>query len=125
MKRTMIAAALLLAAAARAEATSLDTYRDLIRPHGHARSDAVFDAALNACYAQTGASRFRADPPAFRQCMLGRGYRWKSVRNVPEPRTRVSEPDTSYHPPDSPPFELPPPPPTVSVDPLTGEVHVQ
>jgi len=55
-----------------------DTYYDLVRPHGHPRSDAVFEADLNACYAQTGASRTQRDTPAFRTCMLGRRWRWQS-----------------------------------------------
>jgi hypothetical protein len=123
MNRTVIAAALLLAATAGARATSLDNYRDLIRPHGHARSDAVFDTALDACYAATGASRFRPDTPAFKRCMLGRGYRWKSVQHLPEPRARASEP--SYQPDPSP---VEPPqvvPPTLVIDPMTGEVLAQ
>jgi len=98
MKRTVISAALLLAATAGAQAVSLDTWRDLIRPHGHPRSEAVFQAALDACYAQTGASRYRAATPAFKQCMLGRSYRWKSVQYLPEPRTRVSRPSYSSEP---------------------------
>jgi hypothetical protein len=123
LKRTVITAVLLLAATAGAQAVSLDTYRDLIRPHGHPRSDVVFQAALDACYGATGASRFRPDTPAFRQCMLGRGYRWRSMRDLPEPRTRVSKPDTSYEPEPPPPVESPP---VVipRIDPITGEVFL-
>jgi hypothetical protein len=38
----------------------------------------VFEADLNACYAQTGASRTQRDRPAFKMCMLGRRWRWQS-----------------------------------------------
>jgi len=55
----------------------MEHYRDLIRPHGHHRSAAVFQAKLNACYKQTGASRFRDDTPAFKKCMLSRGFKWQ------------------------------------------------
>jgi hypothetical protein len=55
-----------------------DNYHDLVRPHGQARSDAAFDADLDACYAQTGASRSQPDTPAFKTCMLGRRWRWQS-----------------------------------------------
>jgi hypothetical protein len=41
------------------------TYHDLVRPNGKPRSDAVFQADINFCYAQTGASRDR-DTPAFK-----------------------------------------------------------
>jgi hypothetical protein len=114
-----------LGTVAGAHATSLDNYRDLIRPHGQKRSDAVFQATLDACYAQTGASRFHADTPAFKQCMLGRGFRWTWVRNVPEPRARASEPDTSYDPGPTVVDSPPPPSPTLTIHPLTGEVLAQ
>jgi hypothetical protein len=123
----MIVAALVLAATAGAQARSLDNYRDLIRPHGQPRSDAVFNGNLDACYATTGASRYRSDSPAFKNCMLGRGYRWLSVQQVPEPRTRYSQP--SYEPEPPPAFEPPPTmpePPTIpgpTYDPITGQIN--
>ena len=58
-----------------------DNYRDLVRPHGQARSDAAFDADLNACYAQTGASRTQRDTPAFKTCMFARRWRWLPQRS--------------------------------------------
>jgi hypothetical protein len=83
MKCAIVACALLLAGTFAAQAYhSEDTYYDLVRPNGQPRSDAVFDADLNFCYAQTGASRFDSDTPAFKQCMLGRQWRWQSVRTV-------------------------------------------
>jgi hypothetical protein len=70
----------LMCGTAGAYAASNDTYYDLVRPNGQPRSDAVFNADLNACYGQTGASRYGPDTPAFKQCMLGRKWRWESVR---------------------------------------------
>lgn len=85
MKRAIITAIFLFSGALNAAATPEDTYYDLIRPNGHPRSDAVFQADLEACYNQTGADRTRRDTPAFKKCMLGRGNRWMSTRNVPTP----------------------------------------
>jgi hypothetical protein len=77
MKRAVIACALLLVGTSAAQAWHYDnTYYDLVRPHGKPRSDAIFQSNLDACYNQTGADRFEPDPPAFRQCMLARGYRF-------------------------------------------------
>ena len=81
MQRAIVACALLLVGTFAAQAYhSDDTYYDLVHPNGHPRSDAVFQADLNFCYRETGASRFRQDTPAFKQCMLGRKWRWESVR---------------------------------------------
>ncbi len=101
MKRAILAAAILFAAmpAARAD---IDNYRDLIRPNGHARSDAVFNAAIEFCYAQTGANRNRLDTPAFKTCMRGRGYRWLSGRSTPQPSIEFDPPPVN--------FDVPPPP---------------
>jgi hypothetical protein len=66
--------------AARAGQIVNEVYRDLIRPHGHPRSAAVSQAALDFCYGQTGDIRGLADTAAFKQCMLGRGYRWQTTR---------------------------------------------
>jgi hypothetical protein len=65
---------------ARADGTVQESYRDLIRPHGHPRSDAIHQADLDYCYSQTGTMRAFADTPAFKQCMLTRGYRWQTTR---------------------------------------------
>lgn len=56
------------------QATPIATSSDRTHP----RSDAVFEADLNACYAQSGASRRQRDTPAFKTCMLGRRWRWQS-----------------------------------------------
>ena len=82
MQRVIIISIMLLAssAAARADQTVTESYRDLIRPHGHPRGAAVSQAALDFCYGQTGDFRGLADTPAFKQCMLTRGYRWQRTQ---------------------------------------------
>ncbi len=70
----------LLCGMAGAYANSNDQYYDLVRPNGHARGDAAFQTDLSFCYSQTGASRYRQDTSAFKQCMLGRQWQWRSVR---------------------------------------------
>jgi len=82
MRRAIIISAILLASciAARADQTVTEAYRDLIRPHGHPRGAAASQAALDFCYGQTGDIRGLADTAAFKQCMLGRGYRWQTTR---------------------------------------------
>jgi hypothetical protein len=86
MKRTIIACALLLTGTVGALAGhSNDTYYDLVRPNGQPRSDAIFQADLDSCYGQTGASRYDQDSPAFKQCMLGRKWQWQSVRITRSP----------------------------------------
>ena len=111
MPRTFLAAMLLLGAAATADARTLDRYYDTIRHNGHPRADAVFRAALNACYAQTGASRNRADTAAFKRCMRGRGYRWMSVGAVRTPYNAPGSVDPFlYTYPDTPPPPAPVPP---------------
>jgi hypothetical protein len=65
-----------------AQAGTMDNYTDLVRPNGHARGDAAFQADLNLCYSQTGASHYRQDTPAFKQCMGSRNWQWNSVHTV-------------------------------------------
>ena len=89
MRRAIIISVILLAsgAAARADQVVNEVYRDIIRPHGHPRGAAVSQAALDFCYGQTGDIRGLADTAAFKQCMLGRGYRWQTtkVKGKPAP----------------------------------------
>jgi hypothetical protein len=82
MQRAIIIAIMLLASATavRADQVVNEVYRDLIRPHGQPRGAAASQAALDYCYGQTGDIRGLADSPAFKQCMLGRGYRWQTTR---------------------------------------------
>jgi hypothetical protein len=101
MKRFVIVAGLLLCSFSQAWATTHYemNYRDTIRPHGHARSQAVYDQALDSCYAQTGLSRDAADTQAFRVCMMGYGFRWRSTRLVQDPPSRQQ--DDSFIDPDT------------------------
>lgn len=100
MKLAIIVAALVLSSLAPAFAASHYemTYRDTIRPNGQPRSDAVYNSALDFCYAQTGLSRNEEDTPAFKSCMNDRGYRWLSTTLVPDPPSeqdnRFIDPDT-------------------------------
>jgi hypothetical protein len=80
MKRIIITAAVLLGTGLTAQAGPVASYHDLIRPHGHPRSDAIHEADLDFCYQQTGQSRYSLDGPAFKKCMLGRGYRFEWQR---------------------------------------------
>jgi hypothetical protein len=70
----------LLGGIAETYANTDDVYHDLVRPNGQPRDDATFQADLNFCYGQTGASRYQQDTSAFKQCMLGRKWQWTSVR---------------------------------------------
>ena len=81
MKRIAIAAVVLLGTATAVVAqTPQAMYKDLIRPNGHPRSDAIHQADVDACYAQTGNSRYEPDGPAMKQCMRSRGYQFKWQR---------------------------------------------
>lgn len=67
------------------------TYYDTIRPHGHPRSFAIYSAAVNACYSLSGESRTAVyDTPAFKQCMLSRGYRFEYTKVVQDPPSATS-----------------------------------
>jgi hypothetical protein len=100
LKRTIVITVALLCGIAGAHAvTSMDNYYDLVRPNGHARGDAIFQADLDSCYDQTGSSRYRQDTPAFKQCMLGRSWQWKSVhtaRSPPRSQGRGGAPEWTY-----------------------------
>jgi hypothetical protein len=95
MQKAIIVSVFLLASsvAARADQVVNEVYRDLIRPHGHPRGAAVSQAALDFCYGQTGDIRGLADSAAFKQCMLGRGYRWQktSIKGRPAPENGVDQ----------------------------------
>ena len=86
VNRIIIATALLLGTSLAAQAYPVSVYRDLIRPNGHPRSEAIHQSDLDACYRQTGQSRYAADGPAFKQCMASRGYRFVSQHYAPNPR---------------------------------------
>jgi hypothetical protein len=95
MQRAIIISVILLVSsvAARADQVVNEVYRDLIRPHGHPRGAAISQAALDFCYSQTGDIRGLADTAAFKQCMLGRGYRWQNtrVKGKPAPENGVDQ----------------------------------
>jgi hypothetical protein len=82
LKCLIILFVLFLAGGANAGPHRQMTYRDLIRPHGQPRSDAIYHRSLDDCYSQTGADRSLDDTPAFKKCMLAHGYRWLSTRLV-------------------------------------------
>jgi hypothetical protein len=66
-------------------------YHDTIRPHGHSRGNAVYNANVNACYSSSGESRMAVyDTPAFKQCMLSRGYRFEYTKVVQDPPSATS-----------------------------------
>jgi hypothetical protein len=84
MQRAVIVTALVLFSLSPAFATTHYemNYRDTVRPHGHKRSNAVYNSALNFCYNLTGLARDEADTPAFKECMKGRGFQWISTKLV-------------------------------------------
>jgi hypothetical protein len=95
MKRAIIVLVILLAtsATARADQVVNEMYRDLIRPHGRPRGADASQAALDYCYGQTGDTPGLADTAAFKQCMLGRGYRWQrtQIKGKPAPTNGVDD----------------------------------
>jgi len=121
MKRTLVVTALLIGSVLTAQARPVNAYYDLIRPNGHPRSDAIHQRDMNYCYAKTGASRYRLDNAAMKQCMLSRGYRFMWGRNVPDQPYVSNQP---YVPPTedwTPPPDVPvPPPPSPPYDATTG-----
>src|ERR1700689_4377687 len=80
-----------LASSASASTHGEKFYHDTVRPHGHPRSFAVYDASVNACYSATGESRAAVyDTPAFKTCMLSRGYRFEYTNVVEDPPTTAA-----------------------------------
>jgi hypothetical protein len=90
MKKVIIAAAVVFGSLSPALASSHYefTWHDNIRPDGKPRSDAVFDGALNGCYAQTGLSRDVDVTPAFKDCMKNGGYSYVSEKLVQDPPSK-------------------------------------
>ena len=90
MNRLIVAATFALVSLSPALASSHYemTYHDNIRPNGHPRSDAVYNASLEACYAQTGLARDARDTPAFKDCMKTQGYSWLATKRVQDPASK-------------------------------------
>jgi hypothetical protein len=90
----MLAVAILttgMVASASASTHGESYYHDTIRPHGHSRGVAVYNANVNACYNSSGESRMAVyDTPAFKQCMLSRGYRFEYTKVVQDPPSATS-----------------------------------
>lgn len=99
MKPIIVTTALLLctALAAQAQNPPQTMYKDLIRPNGHKRSAAVYEADVNACYAQTGQSRYEFDGAAMKQCMLSRGYQFEWQRGVFSRSVRSAPSSGAWH----------------------------
>jgi hypothetical protein len=88
IKMALILSALVIGLGSNAYASTHGetTYWDLIRPHGKPRSDAIYNAAVNGCYTQTHESRTAVyDTPAYKACMLQKGYRFLSTKVVQDP----------------------------------------
>jgi hypothetical protein len=88
MKTALILSALLIGLASNAYASthSEKMYRDLIRPDGKPRSDAIYSTAVNGCYAQTHESLAALyDTPAYKACMLQKGYRYLWTKVLQDP----------------------------------------
>jgi len=107
MKRIIITTALLLGTAVAAQAVPQAMYKDLIRPNGQKRSEAVYQADVNACYRQTGGSRYLPDGAAMKKCMLSRGYRFIWQRGFASGSVR-SAPSSAYVDPGPTPETAPP-----------------
>ena len=48
----------------------------------------MYNAALDACYAQTGLDRIAKDTQAFRDCIAAHDYRWVYTREVQDPPSK-------------------------------------
>ena len=87
-KQTLVAAVVLSSALApsgnaataaathKAAAPPQVMYKDIVRPNGQKRSDAVYQADVDACYRQTGGSVYLPDSAAMKKCMLGDGFQF-------------------------------------------------
>ena len=103
VKRIIITVLLLgTAMVASAQAAPQVKYKDLIRPNGHLRSAAVYQADVDDCYRQTGGTPYLPDSAAMKKCMLSRGYRFmwqrgfasRSARSAPYPYPNGPDPNT-------------------------------
>ncbi|WP_424632040.1 hypothetical protein [Bradyrhizobium sp. SYSU BS000235] len=80
MKRFLMMSAVLLSTLASASADQMHFYwRDAIRPHGHKRSNAVFNANVSACNGRAGVQSDSVSL-AYKECMHSFGYRFRYAR---------------------------------------------
>jgi hypothetical protein len=94
MKRVIVASAALLASVLCAQAEhSLDNYHDL-RPNGHKRSEATFEADVASCKRLTHDSIYRPDSRAMKRCMMRRSWQWQSSQWVEDPPEQPSSNST-------------------------------
>src|ERR1700730_3941455 len=56
------------------------TYRDILKPHGHARGEAAEQAATTIC---DGGNSQNIGTPTFDRCMRGRGWRLAHYEPAP------------------------------------------
>ena len=100
MKRIVLAAALLMAAATAAYADH-DVWTDM---HKHPRSDDVLNADAAACRAQTGQGNFNGSPllPSYLRCMLARGWRFNYTAVTSDYHHRWIGPGVTWTDPDRP-----------------------
>lgn len=91
MKRPIIAGLLLLCAGVAAKADHMEyNWHDMIRPGGHKRGDAAFQADLTTCIDKVGG---KDDPtPAFKRCMRELGYRYMYARTIRMPESEDGQP---------------------------------
>jgi hypothetical protein len=82
MKAIIFSTALILASALNASADT-QTYRDVLRPHGHSRTTVAMNTAFRACGADRDNEYPTAEAAVFRKCMLRRG--WKLVSSTRDP----------------------------------------
>jgi hypothetical protein len=103
VKRTIAIAALILWSLSPAfAATHYEMrYHDMVRPNGHKVSDAAFNAALNACFSQTGLSRNAPASQAFKDCMKVHNEQWVSTRLVQDPPRKQAADDGGFIDPDN------------------------
>ena len=103
MKKVILAAtfALMLLSPALASPLYDQMCHDNIRPNGHPRPQAVYDAALDACYSQTGLSRNAAATQAFKDCMKAHNEQWVSTKLVQDPPSKQTADDGGFIDPDN------------------------
>jgi hypothetical protein len=100
MKRIVLAAALLMAAATAAHADH-DVFTDMLK---HPRSDDVLNADAAECREQTGQSNFNGSPmlPSYLRCMRARGWRFNYTAVSRDYHHRWIVPGVTWTDPDRP-----------------------